>query len=54
LFSLSVLLVVNGKLATLDEVIEGDRILDLAEVVAKKKLGAESAGGGSPPASTRR
>jgi hypothetical protein len=41
LFSLSVLRVVHGKLAMLDEVIEGDRILDLAEVVGKKKLEAE-------------
>jgi hypothetical protein len=41
LFSRSVLRVVQGKLATLEEVIEGERILDLAEVVGKKKLGAE-------------
>ena len=41
LFSPSVLRVVHGKLATLEEVIAGEWILDLAEVVGKKKLGAE-------------
>jgi hypothetical protein len=55
LFSLSAVLVVRAGLVTLDELIEGERILDLAEVVGKKKLSVDQlvAAGIHPPVASK-
>lgn len=55
LFSLSTFLVVKAGLAKLDELIEGERILDLAEVVGKKKLSVDQlvAAGLNPPVASK-
>jgi hypothetical protein len=51
LLGVSKLVLVKAKLVTLEELIEGDRILDLAEVAGKKKLSVDQlvAAGINPP-----
>jgi hypothetical protein len=55
LFSLSSFLVVKAGLVKLDELIAGERILDLAEVVGKKKLTVDQlvAAGINPPVASK-